>query len=73
MVVDAVILVKQNGLYMKEQKNMRTLTRRSTNKVQFMNICQFVRIIATLNRLEVTLLFLTKHKTGTNYYLKKHY
>ena len=34
------VLVKRNGLYMKERKDMCTLTRRAKNKVQFMNICQ---------------------------------
>ena len=43
----ATILVKQSRLYMKEWKNMLTATRRPTNKVQFMNICQFTPFIVT--------------------------
>ena len=42
-----VILVKQDGLYMKERKNMLTLTRRAKNKVQFVNICQLGLTIVT--------------------------
>ena len=34
---------KTEGLYMKERKNMHTLTRRAMNKVQFMNICQLFK------------------------------
>ena len=47
LVAVVIILVKQNRPSMKDGKNMRTLTRRATNKVQFMNICQLAPIIVT--------------------------
>ena len=65
---------------------MRTSTKRATNKVQVMNICQFdpiivtcwtcsmliiIMLVVTKLTLEVMLLFLPKQIIGKNSYLKK--
>ena len=69
---------RERTLQIKERKNMRTLTRSATNKLQFMNICQLASIIVTqwtcsmliIIMLSVTNLTLTRLKV-TLWFLKK--